>query len=171
MFKKIIFFLIVVSALNSCGEDQTVLFEMEFDADFTIYPPINTIETFYYNVPNVNTFYSSYSGNIDDALVGSINSFSCSLNGKFGAIDYNFIEEMYIYGIDPANPSDRRELFYIEFNPLDNENDLELFASLSDHKDILQQDLMHLQVRVNFRNTIGSELAHRISMRFQAFEE
>ena len=154
----------------SCGDDRVVLFDMEFEAEFDIPAGLNTIETWYFDIPNVNTFYSSFSGGIDEAAITSIYSSTCTLDGRFGLIDYDFIRDIYINAWDPTDITSKRELFYRENIPIDDSNEIVLFGNLANVKEVLNNDLVNLEVRINFRNN-PSNVENRLTLRFQAFEE
>jgi len=171
MYKNILYIAILVFTFSSCGTDKTKLFSIDMEAEFTMPANVNTIETFYYEIPNVPTNFEVFSGNLNEESIGSINSYTCTLEGIFDPINYNFIQEIYILGVDPSNSAVQHELFYRDFNPVENEVDLELFANLANQKEILKNELIHLVVRVRYRSNIGTELTHRISLRFDAFEE
>lgn len=154
----------------SCGDDRVVLFDMEFEAEFEIPAGLNTIETWYFDIPNVKTFYSNFSAGTDDAAITTINAASCTIDGKFAIIDYDFIQDIYINAWDPSDISTKREVFYREDIPIDDASEIVMFGNLANMKEVLDDDLVNLEVRVNFRNT-PTNLEHRLTLRFQAFEE
>jgi len=171
MLKKVGFLFLIAISMFSCGEERTLLFDMEFETDFDIPAGLNTIETWYFEIDNVQTFFDSYASGIDTSAIGSIAAASCTLDGKFGVIDYDFIQDIYINGSDPSDLSSKRELFYREDIPFGSSNEIVLFGNLANMKEVINNDLINLEVRVNFRYFTPSNLENRLTLRFQAFEE
>ncbi len=157
--------------LLGCQDNRTRLFEMQFDADFQVPGSLNNIETFYFPIQNVSTFYDVQAGALSSDDIGAINSFRCTLSPIFAAIDYSFIQNISVTAIDPSNSNNRQELFYLDPNPLDNTGNLELFGSLGNHKSFLTKDLIHLEIRIQFRYSTPMTFDNRLTMTFQAFDE
>jgi len=170
--RRILLFVLVVSCLNGCKDDQTELFQMEIQTDFTIDASLSTVLTHYFPINNVPTNFMTYAAATDTATIGSIRSFSCELFSVFNPVNYEFIQEISILAIDPSDSNIRRELFYLDPNPIGNgtNNELQLFSSLPNHKDLLTQDLINLEVRVRLRYNSPTSSDNRMILRFKAFD-
>ncbi len=161
----LIFFLI------SCGQDEPALFEMKIETMLDINSGLNTIETFYFPINNVRTSFGAYAGSLTADDIGSIRAGNCVIEGGFNPVNYNFIEEIYINAIDPSDPTNFKEVFYLEFNPLDEDNELRLFGSLANQKDLFVNELVNLEVRIRFRVPSPGVSENRISFSLFAFAE
>lgn len=171
MLRKGILFLSLIFLLLGCGEDEPALFEMKIETTLDITSGLNTVETFYFPLNNVPTSFQAYASNLTKEDIGRISPGTCKIEGGFTPVNYNFIEEMYINAIDPSNPSISREIFYLEFNPLDDNNELQLFGSLQNVKDLFTNDLVHLEVRLRFRVPTPGISENRITFSLFAFAE
>jgi len=171
MVRKGILFIAVIFSLMGCGEDQVPLFEMKIETSLDISPGSNTVETFYYPILNVPTSFQAYAANLSEDDIGKIQAANCLIEGGFTNINYDFIEEIYINAIDPEVPNVRQEIFYLEFNPIDNNNELQLFGSLVNVKDIFINDLVHLEVRIRYRAPSPGIADNRITLSLFAFAE
>jgi len=171
MLRNEFFFIALIFVLLGCGEDETPLFEMKFDTVLEIESGLNTIETFYFPINNIPTSFNSYANNLSADDIGSIRPASCRIEGGFSNINYNFIREIYINAIDPAFPNVSREIFYLEENFANDNNELELFGSLLNVKDVFINDRVNLEVRVRFRIPTPGVSEHRITFSLFAFAE
>lgn len=162
----------MVTCFSACKDDRTELFRIEIETDFTIDASLNTILTHYFPINNVQTNYSTFAGQTTLDAIGSIRSMNCSLTSPFTPVNYEFIREISVFAIDPSDSSVRKELFYLDPNPVGNgtENELTLFSSLSNHKELLSKDLIHLEVRVELRFNAPTTFDNRMVLTFQAFD-
>lgn len=163
--------LLVLFLFGSCGDNREKLFEMQFEADFTTPASLDDIQSHFFPIQNVQTFYSTFKGNIADVSIDAIHSSSCVVQGIFSNFNYDFVRDISVFVIDPLDNTNRRELFYLEPNPVDGNSNLELFANISDFKEDLAKDLIHLEVRMRFRTLTPANLDHRVILRFDAFAE
>jgi hypothetical protein len=170
MHRKFIFIFSCFFLFASCGDQQTPLFDIEFTVDLDIPTGLNTIETHFFPINQVQTFYSSFAGEIPDDMVASILPSSCSIDGRFTSIDYDFIQDIFITAADPTNPTVKSEIFFREDIPLGNSGELVLFGNLRDAKEFIINDLVNLEVRMKLRNFPPGNIENRLTLRFQAFE-
>lgn len=155
---------------NSCQDEGTVLFDIEFEVDFTTPASLDNLLTHYFPIQNVQTFFSSFAGGTSIESIGSIRSASCTIEGVFNPVDYDFIREISVFAIDPQNSANRKELFFIDPNIINGDTKLDLFSTISNHKDLLSKDIVHLEVRLELRTFAPDEYDHRLKLRFQAFD-
>ncbi len=151
----------------SCNNEVEPLFVMELDADFVIPPGLNSFDTHYFIIRDVPTRITNYLGTgFDKDVIAEILPNRAELNARFSSIDWAIIQEVVIHAIPQSNPSSSTEIFYQTRINLNNVKELKLFGSLPNVKDILLEDRMTLEVRLNFRRTTPIEIETRLTMNF-----
>jgi len=159
--------LLVMTCTMGCVTTEEPLFQMTVQADLTIPPALNNLDTHYFYIRDVPTRYRSYfSGtwSVDD--VATVSPFSGNLESLFVNVDWAIIQEISIHAISGSDPTVSREIFYHDRINRSNVNDLVLINSLSEVKDILLQDFITLEVRLNLWNSTPTEIDTRFTMNF-----
>jgi len=161
-----LFFLTVV-LWTRCGTGEEPLFIMQLESEFVIPPGLNSFDTHYFYVRNVPTRVRNYvDPNVDPSTIGRVLPNRAELNATFVNIDWAIVREISIHAISASDPSVSKEIFYHDRIDFDNVNELRLFSSLSEVRDILFQDNMTLEVRINFRRPTPVEIESRLTMNF-----
>ncbi len=164
--------IIIVSFLlnSSCSGDRAPLFRMNLEADLIIPAGLNSLDTYYFTIPLVPTNFRTYwGGNPSD--VQSILPANAQMFSRFSNIDWNIVREVYIFAVSPRNPDNRKEIFYQNLIERNRSSELRLFNSLPDVRDLLVQDFVNLEVRINFRVITPFEIDTRLIMNFHANAE
>ena len=168
--KYLIYYTLVITFLISgirCENNTEPLFIMELEADFDIPPGLNSFDTHYFFIRNVPTRIRNYLGpGLDIDMIEEILPNRAELNARFTNIDWAIVREIVIHAIPESNPAVSREIFYQTRINLDNVKELKLFGSLPNVRDILLQDRMTLEIRLNFRRTTPVEIESRLTMNF-----
>jgi len=151
----------------SCSSGPQALFQLRIDADLTLPPALNNLDTHHFFIRDVPTRYRNFlSGSFDENNIGSVVPDRASLSSLFVNVDWGIIREISIHAISNSDPTLSREIFFHDRVNPSNLNDLDLFNSLSEVKDILLQDLITLEVRFNFWRITPTEIDTRITMNF-----
>lgn len=167
LLRGTIVFFIISLLCSGCSNVEEPLFEMRIDADLTIPPGLNSFDTHYFYIRNVPTRYRNFISNDNDINgIGTVRPSQGLLSALFINIDWAIIREISIHAISGENPNISKEVFYHDRVNIDNVKDLELLSSLSEVKDILLQDFVTLEVRLNLRRTTPTEIESRITMNF-----
>ena len=153
---------------DSCVKDLNVLFDFESEADFIISPGLNTFETFYFPIKGVATNIGNFSGGIDTSLIETIFSSRASITAGIGDFDWSRVQEVAVYAISIRNPQLREEIFYQNQISFNEQNELRLFSSSMNVKEIMKDDFINLEVAFRFRNITPGEIRTRIKMNFLA---
>lgn len=150
-----------------CGTSEEPLFIMELESDFVIPPGLNSFDTHYFIIRNVPTRIRNYLGlGQDSENIGRILPNRAELNSKFINIDWSLVREISIHAVSSSNPRESKEIFYHDRIDFENVKELKLLSSLSEVKDILLQDNLTLEVRLNFRRSTPVEIESRLTMNF-----
>ena len=165
----ILFWVLVTSIFFvDCSKGPEPLFDMPIEARFTINPGLDNIQTHYFIIRNVPTFYQTYSpGNL--ALVDHINAGQGILSAQFDDVDWGIVREVAVHISPPFESNNNREVFYQEMINFSGVEEIRLFSSLSEVKDILLQDFVDIEVRINFRRTTFREIDARLNLNFVAY--
>ncbi len=153
---------------SSCTDTPDALFQISTEANFDIAPGLNNIETFIFPISQVPTNFAALSGGVDPNTIGSIQPSRATISAPFVAFDWSIVREVSVRAISPRNPELNREIFFQDQISLNNQNELRLFSSLSDVREILIDETFNLEVRFNFRNITPAEIPSRIEMNFLA---
>ena len=161
-------FLVLVAFANMrCSPSEEPLFVMQLEADFNILAGLNAFDTHFFIIRNVPTRIESYLNNaVDEELIDRILPNRAELNARFVNVDWALVREVQILAVDPTDPNNKKEIFYHDRVDLNNVNELRLLSSLSEVKDILLQDWINLEVRLNFRRPTPVEIESRLTMNF-----
>ncbi len=168
-----LFLLISLSVLGSCGPDRTPVFDFNLECDFNIPSEINTSSTFYFEVKNVPTFYSQNLANngLTPSEVTSIVANRATITPRFVDVDLSFIRSVSIVGYPSGLPDEQREFFYMEFVDINEDETLELFSSIAELNDIVSSELIDLEIILNFRTFIPSNVESRLNFSLSVFNE
>ncbi len=160
------FFALFVGSIliGGCGSDDVPEVLINAEADFEILvEKSSTLVTHYYRSFNVRTNISNYTGSKDGI---TINPYSATMEGIFVKESYGFIRDISIYVISQNDPSKRKEIFYRE-EILPNEDEtLELFPTLLDVTDILSEEIVDIEVRINLRSFVPQTFDNRIRFNY-----
>jgi len=167
--RKIIFILILAISLNSCSDNVESAFDIDLDTVFVIPAGLNSIDTHVFEIYNVPTFIQSRGSASTREAVTSVRANRASLTGRFANNNFRNIQRISIRAISSLDIENEKEIFWMDFVPLDHNGDLELFASLPEVNDILLEDNVHIQVRINFKSFVPADIETRLLLNFKAF--
>lgn len=168
-----IFALVITSLFfaSACGDENEPLFTMETEARFTIPAGLNTIETYFFQLRDVPTFFDVFSSavNLDSVDINQLIGQNCILNPVGDVIDLDFINDMNIYILDPSDPNIRHEIFFRENIELGSKDNLRLFNSIVDVQEFMKLPDIDMEVEVRFRQITFRTVEYQLDMDFAAF--
>jgi hypothetical protein len=144
--------LIFVSTI-SCVKDTPVLFDVRLNTRIDIPAGLGTLETHYFTIRNVPTFFAQSANNVsvDPKEVSSIQSAKGLIMSTFSSEDLSFIDRISIYVISKTDPTKKREMYYLDFVPFNTNEEIRMLSATSELKDILSDETVDLEVRLNLR--------------------
>jgi hypothetical protein len=157
--------------LVSCDKETVVRYEVSTDAEFEIPIGLNTIETHYFILRNVPTYYLLNASNrgIDTSSIKNVLASKGLLRAKFLDADLDFIGRVSVYAVSKKDPAKKREMYYLDQVPLSTGTQLKMLSSSTELKDILKEELIDLEVRLNFRNFPPSNIRTKIDFGYAVF--
>jgi len=167
-------FIIVLSLLavgityTGCSSGPEPLFEIPIEARFTMQPALDNFQTHYLPIRRVPTFYQTFVTGNEDAI-DHINGGRGTITAQFNNIDWGIVREVEIHISSPAQLESSKEVFYQDRIQLSGVEELRLFSSLPDVKDILLQDFIDIEVRFNFRRITIQEVDVVLNLNFVAY--
>lgn len=166
-------FLIIISifCFSSCTDEPRSAFDIDIESFFVIPAGLNSLDSHVFEIFNVPTFIQAINPNATPENVFSVKANRGRLTGRFTNIDYRIIERIAISAVSVEDPNVELEVFYMDFIPLDQEGDLEMFSSLPEVKEILLQENIHLKIKLNFKTFVPSDIETRVLLNFKAFVE
>jgi len=167
-----LFFIIILSfCINSCTDDARPAFDIDIETFFVIPAGLNSLDSHVFELYNIPTFIDVINPNATPESITSVKANRGRLTGRFTNIDYQIVDRIAISAISVEDPDLEKEVFYMDFIPLDQQGDLEMFSSLPEVKEILLQDNIHLKIKLNFKTFVPSDIETRVLLNFKAFTE
>jgi hypothetical protein len=170
---QFILLLLTGSLFFSCN-NETPAFYLFKENDITIPPGLSTIETHFFIVNNIpNTFRSELEiRGILPEQIKSVNAGQGTFSPVFESFNYGIMDEVSVWLVSATDPGIRREIYYREQIPLNQENELRLLSGLANLKDfLLTEEKYNLEIQLNFRNFVPTELENRLTYNFAVFME
>ena len=166
MFRKALFLFLV--SLLSCSKEAPTLFRIETEAAFVIAPGLDNIRTHIWPLRNIRTNIGAITTSSTRELVEAIYGNTAVIQAPFVNFDFRQVNMVTINIWDPRNPDDKREVFFMDRRNNNRSEELQLFSSLSEVKDILLNDTFDAEVRIRFLTFTPTEIESRLSMNFVA---
>lgn len=154
IYQTSFFFLLIVVLFSSCEKETQVRYEVSLDANFDIPSGLNTLETHYFIIRDVPTFYSLNASlkRQDTAGINQVIASRGLIRSRFNDVDFDFVERISIYAVSKKNPDLKREMYYLDFVPLTTGRELRMLSSTTALKEIIQEETMDIEIRMNVRN-------------------
>lgn len=156
---------------SSCDKETVVSYEVAMDAEFDIPSGLNTIETHYFTVRNVPTFYKQTADNrnIDTSAIQNVLASRGLIQSRFQDLNFDFVERVSVYAISRKTPSFKREMYYVDIVPLTTGSQLRMLSSTTELKKLMSEEFIDIEVRLNFRNFTTSGIRARITFGYAVF--
>jgi hypothetical protein len=170
LYLKIFCFILVVGIVG-CEKERVPLYEVNLDAEFDIQSGLNTISTHVFVIRNVPTNYKISADNrgVDTSSITNVQSARGLLRAKFSSADYDFISRVSVYALSKSDTTMRREMFYLDFVPLETNEELRMLSSTSELRGILKEEFIDVEVRLNFRSFTGPTLPTKLVFGYAVF--
>jgi hypothetical protein len=152
--KSIYLICLAVTVIMGCrGDSRAELFEVNQVVDFTIQAGLNTADTHFYSFGTVQSEFQQElaAKGLDAKNVASVEPKFAELSTVFADEDLDFIRQFTVRLFDPFNPDYSREIFYLDPVPNNTKKVMRPFPGLSDVKDLINNPIVGVEVRVAFR--------------------
>ncbi|MBK8516990.1 MAG: hypothetical protein IPL55_12135 [Saprospiraceae bacterium] len=165
MLKHFIFLVFITLMFYSCEKDTVIRYDVSLDAEFDIPSGLNTIETHYFIIRNVPTFYKQSADNrgVDTSSILNVLASKGLIASKFQDLDFDFVERISVYAISQKDPTLKREMYYLDIVPLTTGTQLRMLSSTTELKKILSEELIDIEVRLNLRKFTTTLIRARLS--------
>lgn len=164
---------VVLLSFGSCLPTVDPLFDVEMQGDFSMPANLNTIETHFFILRDVPTFYQNNADLRGIALddVTSISPGSAVLTSVLTPVDWTFVQTVEVWVIDQEDASQRYQLFFSREPDFVNRREINLFNTLANAKDVLSDPLVDLEVRIKTRSFLPGNIDARLTMQYGVFNE
>jgi hypothetical protein len=151
--KQYILYAIFFFLVTSCDKGIIIAYEGRAEAEFIIPLGLNTVETHFITVKDVPTFFRQNAErfNVDTTNIKNVQASKGLLRAKFNDAEFDFIERISVWAVSQKDPNFKREMYYLDFNPLNTREELRMLSSTSELKQILNNDFINLEFRLNLR--------------------
>lgn len=149
--------------------DDQFLFRLEYDQFVAIPAGLNTIETYTFILKDIPTNYQILlqTNNLSDAAVHSINPGSIRLTDELNQLDFSRFEKVSLLA-STGDFKNEKEIGYQEVIPLNSSNQLQLFPTLVDARDIFTGSAFNLRLKVKLRGFLSSSSNVRLRLAMSA---
>lgn len=150
-----IFLLVLMTIALSCDKNElaTARYQVPLLVDFTIPGGLNTLETHFFILRNIATNYTNQASlfGVDTSTIKRVEGNKGLIRSRFNDVNLDFIERISIMLVSKKNPNIKRELYYLDFAPLNTRTELRMLTSNSAIKELLQEEFIDIEVRLLFR--------------------
>ncbi len=156
---------------TSCEKETLVRYEVALDAEFDIPTGLNTVETHYFIIRNVPTFYLQNAAlkGVDTSSIVNISASRGLIRSKFQDVDFDFISRISIYAVSKKDATKKREMYYLDFVPVNTDTQLRMLSSTTQLKDMMNEEFIDLEVRINLRSFTTSNIRAKIEFGYAVF--
>lgn len=166
-----VFLFTLVITVAACSKEATYLYEVPLEAEFVIPSGLNTIETHYFIIKDVPTYFTQFANDrgVDTSSITNIQSARGLLRGTFQNNDYSFISRIAINIVSHKNPNRIKEMFYMDFVPLNTNEELRMLSSTTELRNILNEEFVDVQVAINVRDFTTTNIPTRLRFSYVVF--
>lgn len=171
----------IVFLLVSCREEENSLFQVRNQVEFLLPAALNTIDTHFFrpanlvngstnNVTNFDLFNTDPEFKSDPSLI-TIQANRAVLRSRFGE-NLGFINSVsvWLYPADsPIDSNEGKEVFFMDFVNQNNINEIPLLPALSNVSDIITDELMVVEVRIQPRQLSNFNIDVELEMDYSVF--
>jgi len=157
---------------TSCRkEDDAFLFRMEYDQIIALPPGLNTVETYTFVIRDLPTHFQALlsAHGVAEESVRSVNPGAIRLTDELNQLDFNRFERVSLLA-STGDFKNEKEIGYQETIPLNSSNQLQLFPTLVDARDIFSQNTFNLRLKIKLRNFLSSTSNMRLRISMNARE-
>ena len=165
---------VLILPTQSCKDDQArELFELTHVMDFDIPAGLNTFDTHFFLIPQVNTIVDDQlaATGLSEEDIGSIKPKFCRFSTIFEDRDLDFIRLIEIRVIDRFDTDIQREVFYLDPVLANTREVIRPFPGLADVNDIISSPSFAVEIRLRFRYPPPETFEMRLSMDFGVFAD
>jgi len=168
---KYIFVISLCFFLLGCSNEGRELFDIRIETFFDIPAGLNSLETHFFIIRDVPTRIEAIGSNLQDNEVLSVKSSTGVLRGRITSNDYRIIDQIAISAISSTDENNKKEIYWMDFIPLDQTGDLQLFSSLPNVREIILQETIDLEIKISFKSFTPVNMENRLIMNFKAFAD
>lgn len=171
MISKKVLVLVLPLLFFSCSKNE-VLFEVETFMDASVIAGSSTLLTHVYTQEVIFPYSGRLSAfDLTSEEIAEVLPQRAIIYPLFGEnVDLDFIDVITINAVNPDDSNDTKEVYYLEPVPLGSKQEIELFPSLPDIKDFINDDRLILQMELRYRLFPPRTFDLRTEMTFGAKE-
>jgi len=166
---KVILLTMGATVLGCTKMDDQFLFKLEYDQIIAIPAGLNTVETYTFVLKDIPTNYQVLlqTNNLNDAAINSINPGSIRLTDELSQLDFSRFEKISLLA-SSGEFKNEKEIGYLETIPLNSTDQLQLFPTLVDAKDLFSGNSFNLRLKVKLRGFLSSSSNVRLRIGMNA---
>ncbi len=159
--------------ISSCEDSVDPLVIVSVERDFEIPGNLNTIETHFFELKNINVRLDEnldvFNRTQDDVV--SISPADASVTSVFNNIDWTFIQRIEVYAVSRIDNSKKFRMFQSSEPDFGNRNQVTMFNTFIDVKDVFSEGLIDLEVRIKTRAFVPSNINAKLTFSYGIFDQ
>jgi hypothetical protein len=147
----------ILFSFSSCQSDENLYIEKTLVTNFDIPSGLNSIETHTFRIRDIDLFLSPTLevNGLDKNGTYEITGSKAKLFSRLSGADYSIIDRVSVLAVNPDNPADRIEMFYIENVPYRSLSELKLLTAQGNINKYIREGKIMLDVKILFKGFTG----------------
>lgn len=154
MLMKLYHFAVVIGLFFlSCNKDGDLVYDFRLQSLVDVPTGLNTLETHYFILRDIPTFYAANlaARGISEEAVTRVNASRGTFTARFNRYNLAFIRLVTVKALSKRPGGKQVEMFYMEDVPFNEDEELQMLSSLGDLEEIMAEESMDLEIRLQFR--------------------
>jgi len=165
--------LAILATFSACEDNIDPLVIVTVERDFQIPGNLNTIETHFFELKEIPVLLGQ---NLDvfnrtEEDIVSINPADAVLSSTFNNIDWTFIQRVEVFAVSRLDNSKKLRMFQSNEPDFGNRNQLTMFNTFIDVKEIFKEELIDLEVRIKTRAFVPSNISAKLTFSYGIFDQ
>jgi hypothetical protein len=165
--------ILILSLLVGCNGTDRTFVQRQIIENFQIPAGLNTIESHYFRLSDVNLFYNETlkANGFETTSPREVSGLRASIRNRFSGNDLSVIDRISIFVVNKQNRTDRVEIFYNENIPFNQANEIKLLSSISNFYPYIKDGKVDLDVRIQFRGFLPLAAQLNLDMTYLIYVE
>ena len=160
---------------HGCQDTNPPLFvvDVEVNEDMVLTPALSLLATHGFTLRNVPTRIQSnlqLNGLSEDQVEGIFGG-DAFINNVFENVDWTFIQRVEVFAKDPANPSTRRQMFFIREPDFSQRDQIQMFNTAQNLADFFLNDFVDIDVEFTLRQPVPTNIRAQIRFTYAVYSK
>lgn len=171
--KSIFLIFITLCGTWNCSREDIIAADGSLIVNFEIKPGLSPLETHYFIVENIPSIYaqSLTQKGLTKENIKQVNATSGLLASRLGGGNLSFISNVSVRIFQKSDSKNRLEVLYNEQIPVTSNSSIQLIPALSDIRSIVENELVDIEIRLQFRAFPPTNMAMTVNFDYLAISK